>query len=65
MSTSELYEYVTFYRGEKLKVYAASSYVAQQKAANIFRAGRVCDVSIFLYERPDGSRVIHTPAQNF
>lgn len=65
MSTSELYGYTTFYRGEKLEVYATSSYAAQQKAANIFRAGKVCDVSIFLCERPDGSQLIHTPALDF
>ncbi|HUW29149.1 MAG TPA: hypothetical protein VMV97_11125 [Sulfuriferula sp.] len=65
MSTSELYEYIAFYRGEKLKVYAPSSYVAQQKAANMFRAGKVCDVSIFLCKRPDGSQAIHTPALDF
>jgi hypothetical protein len=52
--------YIAFYKGKKTEVYAATSYEAQQKAAQVFRAKKSYDVTVVLAEKA-GAQVTHTP----
>jgi hypothetical protein len=52
--------YMAFYKGKKTEVYAASSYEAQQKAAQVFKVKKSYDVTVVLAEK-DGKQVMHTP----
>jgi hypothetical protein len=54
--------YITFYKGKTHEVWAATSYDAQQKAAQFFKAKKSYDVTVVLCERKDGSTVEHTGA---
>lgn len=54
--------YKAFYKGKELEVYADSSYQAQLKAAQLFKAKKSYDVSVILCERADGSVVTHSTA---
>jgi len=51
---------MAFYKGKKTEVYAASSYEAQQKAAQVFKVKKSYDVTVVLAEK-DGKQVMHTP----
>ena len=53
--------YKALYKGKWLEVCANSSYEAQKKAAELFKAKKSYEVSVFLCERADGSQVTHTP----
>lgn len=52
--------YVCFYKGRRLEIYAETSFVAQQKAAVIFKAKRVYEVTVVLAEDDDGEIVVHS-----
>lgn len=50
--------YICFYKGRRVEVYADSSYAAQQKAAVLFKAKRIWDVTVLLAEH-EGDAVVH------
>ena len=50
--------YIAFYRNKRAEVYAASTYEAQRKAAEVFRARKAYEVTVVLAEK-DGRPVIH------
>lgn len=52
--------YIAFYRGKKMEVNAETSYQAQQKAAQAFKAKKSYEVHVVLAEK-DGEQVTHTP----
>ena len=51
--------YVAFYRGKRCEVFAATTYEAQIKAANVFKARRSSEVTVQLAEK-GGEQVITT-----
>lgn len=51
--------YKAFYRGKQTEVYANSSYEAQQKAAQFFKAKKSYEVTVMLCEL-DGKQYAHT-----
>jgi hypothetical protein len=53
--------YVAFYRGKRHEVHADSSYQAQQKAAQHFKAKKSYEVTVVLAEK-DGQQVVHDGA---
>lgn len=61
-NTNDLFGYKAFYKSKSLDVYAVSSYAAQQKAAQLFKARKAWEVTVILCERPDGSQVTHSTA---
>jgi len=54
--------YICFYKGKQLEVHAASSYEAQKKAAEIFKAKKSHEVSVHLAQK-DGEDVVHTATE--
>lgn len=48
--------YVAFYRGKRIEVLSDTSYHAQLKAAELFRAKKSYEVSVMLAEK-DGKQV--------
>ena len=52
--------YIAIYKGKQIEVYAETSYKAQLKAAEVFKAKKSYEVTVMLCERPDSSEVIHT-----
>lgn len=52
--------YKAFYKGRNIDVYAETSYQAQLKAAQIFKAKKSYEVTVILCEK-SGEQVIHTP----
>ncbi len=53
--------YIAFYRGKRHEVHADSSYQAQQKAAQHFKAKKSYEVTVVLAEK-DGQQVVHDGA---
>ena len=53
--------YIAFYKGKQLEVKANSSYEAQQKAAQMFRARKSYEVTVILAEK-NGQQVTHNGA---
>lgn len=53
--------YEAFYRGKQITVQAATSYEAQQRAAEELRAKKRWEVTVILSEK-DGEAVVHDPA---
>lgn len=53
--------YVAFYKGKQTEVWAKTSYEAQKKAAEFFKAKKSYEVTVALAEKADGSEVVHTP----
>ena len=53
--------YIAFYRGRKAEVYAATSYDAQLKAAELFKARFAREVTVVLAEKA-GHPIIHSTA---
>ena len=51
--------YIAMYKGKQVEVYAETSYQAQQKAAQIFKAKKSYEISVYLCEK-DGKEVTHT-----
>lgn len=51
--------YVCFWRGKKAEVYAETSFEAQKKAAEIFKAKKTYEISVVLAEK-NGNPVIHS-----
>lgn len=51
--------YICFYRGRRCEVYADTSFAAQQKAAQVFKARKSWEVTVVLAERA-GEQVKHT-----
>ncbi len=54
--------YICFYKGKRIEVYAETSYVAQQKAAQLRKSKRSWDVTVCLAER-GGEVVEHDGAE--
>jgi hypothetical protein len=54
--------YMAFYRGKQIEVYAATTYEAQRKAAELFKARKAHEVSVLICERSDGMQVTHSTA---
>jgi hypothetical protein len=52
--------YIAFYKGKQHEVHAATSYEAQKKAAEHFKARKSYEVTVVLAEK-DGQQVTHTP----
>jgi len=52
--------YKCFYKNKTAEVKAETSYSAQQKAAEIFKAKRAYEVTVVLCEK-NGEQVIHKP----
>lgn len=52
--------YIAFYKGKQIEVYAESSYAAQKKAAEQFKAKKSYEVTVMLAEK-DGKQVTHIP----
>jgi hypothetical protein len=50
--------YICFYRGKRLEVYANTTYEAQKKAAEQFRAKKSYEVTVMLAEK-NGEQVTH------
>lgn len=50
--------YIAFYKGKQTEVYAETSFEAQKKAAEIFKAKKRYDVIVHLCEK-DGKQVTH------
>lgn len=53
--------YVCFYRGKQIEVHAETTFDAQFKAAQIFKAKKQGEVRPFLAEK-DGVPVVHSTA---
>lgn len=51
--------YIAFYKGKKLEVHASTSYEAQKKAADQFKAKKSYEVTVMLAEK-DGKQVTHS-----
>lgn len=56
-----LNKYVAMYRGKQLEVEANTTYEAQCKAADTFKAKKRYEVTVLLAEK-DGEEVTHDPA---
>ena len=54
--------YKAFYKNKELELYADSAYDAQKKAAALFKARKVYQVSVWLCEK-DGETVVHSTAE--
>lgn len=52
--------YKAFYKGKQIDVWADTSYQAQLKAAEIFKAKKSYQVDVILCEK-EGEQVTHTP----
>lgn len=52
--------YIAFYRGKQREVTAPTSYDAQRKAAELFKARKTHEVTVVLAEI-DGVPVVHQP----
>ncbi len=52
--------YIAFYKGKKLEVYANSTYEAQKKASEHFKARKSYEINVMLAEK-DNEQVVHTP----
>lgn len=50
--------YIAFYRGKQIEVQAETSYKAQLKAAELFKARKSYEVTVMLAEK-DGEQVTH------
>ena len=51
--------YLAFYRGKKLEIHAASSYEAQTKAAQAFKAKKPYEIAVVLCDKA-GLQVTHS-----
>ena len=51
--------YVCIYKGKQIEVYAASSYEAQQKANEVFKARKPYQIDVYLAEK-QGKPVVQT-----
>jgi len=52
--------YIAFYKNKQLEIYAKTSYEAQQKAAQQFRAKKSYDVTVMLAEI-NNKQIVHNP----
>lgn len=55
--------YQAFYNDKSIQVQAETSYQAQQKAAEIFKARKSYQVDVFLIAKEDGVEIIHSGAE--
>jgi len=53
--------YKAFYKDKEIDVYAKTSYEAQQKAAEVFKAKKSYQVDVYLCEK-EGQQVTHSTA---
>ena len=51
--------YKAFYRGKSIEIYAATSYEAQKKAAELLKAKKSHEVTVMLCEI-NGEQYVHT-----
>jgi hypothetical protein len=51
--------YIAIYKGKRIELYAESTYQAQRKAAEVFRAKKTYEVDVYLAE-VNGATVEHT-----
>jgi hypothetical protein len=51
--------YIALYKGRQIEVESDTSYHAQLKAAEVFKARKSYEVSVYLCEK-DGEQVIHS-----
>lgn len=56
---TKLNGYIAMYKGKKKDVYAETSYKAQQKAAEFFKAKKAWEITVILCEVNE-KEVIHT-----
>ena len=56
--------YKAFYKGKSIEVTAPSSYEAQKKAAQQFKAKKSYDVEVKLVKKDDGEEVVHTATES-
>ncbi len=54
-------KYIAFYKNKSIEVEADTSYKAQLKASEVFKAKKSYQVSIMLCEK-EGKQIIHNPA---
>lgn len=52
------YGYVALWRGKRVEVRASTALEAQTKAAQLFKARKSYEVSVYLCERSDGKAVV-------
>lgn len=52
--------YIAFYKEKQIEVMAETSYAAQQKAAQAFKARKPYEVTVVLAEK-NGEQVTHAP----
>lgn len=52
--------YIAIYKGKRIEVMAETSYQAQTKAAQVFKAKKSYEVTVMLAEK-NGEQVTHTP----
>jgi hypothetical protein len=64
-SHEDLNGYVAFYKGKKTEVWAKTSFEAQKKAAEFFKAKKSYEVTVMLAEKSDkpGEAVVHDPSE--
>lgn len=51
--------YICFYKGKKVEILADSTYAAQKKAAEIFKAKKPFEITVMLAEK-EGNPVVHS-----
>ena len=56
---TKLNGYIAMYKGKRTEVHAETSYKAQQKAAEFFKAKKAWEITVVLCESND-KEVIHT-----
>ena len=55
--------YITFYKGQRLEVHAATKLQAQELAARSFKAKRAWEVAVELAETDAGEAIVQEPLQ--
>lgn len=63
IGTEGLNGYIAYYKGKQLEVYAKTSYEAQEKAAEMFKAKKSYEVTVMLAEKASGEEVVHSGAE--
>jgi hypothetical protein len=58
MNDETRFGYVALWKGKQIEVRASTALEAQTKAAQVFKAKKAYEVSVYLCERPDGTPVV-------
>jgi hypothetical protein len=56
--------YIALYKNKKIEVFALTSYAAQQYAAQVFKAKKAHEVTVYLAEKAIDEEVIHQRLEN-